>query len=80
MIRCLMGIQPESADGTYPSGMQRPSYINLIETQFVFESSSRYQCLTHHLFVEANTIIYLFNLLCNDLINFKACTMREPAS
>ena len=34
-----MGLQPESADGTYPSGMQRPSYINLIETQFVFESS-----------------------------------------
>jgi hypothetical protein len=34
----------------------------------------------YHFFVEANTIIYLFNLLCNDLINFKACTMREPAS
>ena len=57
-----MGLQPESADGTYPSGMLRPSYISLIETQFVFESSSRYQCLTHHLFVEANTS--------NDLINF----------
>ena len=31
----------------------------------------------YHFFVEANTIIYLFNLLCNDLINFKACTIER---
>ena len=31
MIECLIGLQPESADGTYRGGMQmqRPSYINL---------------------------------------------------
>ena len=63
MIGCLMGLQPESADGTYRGGMQRPSYINL-NRDFPF-------------FVQANTIIYLFNLLCNDLINFKACTIER---
>ena len=52
MIGCLMGLQPESADGTYRGGMQRPSYINL-NRDLPF-------------FVQANTIIYLFNLLCND--------------